>query len=146
VPGPNRLQRSFSWFVYKRIITLRFLKQVSAILLFLSLFAQTFNRGFILLQYQLNKSYIVAHLCENRNRPEMKCEGRCYLCKKLKKENKKDDQYPERKIGNSEEGFTFQESFSFVKKYRLSSSLRYPGFSESLATIYLDRFFHPPQS
>lgn len=35
--------------------------------------------------YELNKDYIAKNLCENRNKPEMKCCGKCYLRKQLKK-------------------------------------------------------------
>lgn len=36
------------------------------------------------LEYEVNRSYIIAELCENTDRPEMKCNGQCYLSKKLK--------------------------------------------------------------
>lgn len=35
------------------------------------------------LEYALNKSFIAKQLCENRARPELKCEGQCYLAKRL---------------------------------------------------------------
>ena len=36
-----------------------------------------------LLEYNLNKEYIASVLCENRNKPELACNGKCYLNKKL---------------------------------------------------------------
>lgn len=35
--------------------------------------------------YQLNKTYVATVLCENRDKPELKCCGKCYLRKQLKK-------------------------------------------------------------
>ncbi|MFN8277564.1 MAG: hypothetical protein U0T84_08780 [Chitinophagales bacterium] len=35
--------------------------------------------------YSLNRQYYVEKLCENRNRPEMHCNGKCYLSRQLKK-------------------------------------------------------------
>lgn len=35
------------------------------------------------LEYHLNKDYIVDKFCENKFRPEMLCDGKCYLAKKL---------------------------------------------------------------
>lgn len=35
--------------------------------------------------YQVNKDYIAKNLCENRNKPELNCCGKCYLRKQLKK-------------------------------------------------------------
>ena len=34
--------------------------------------------------YQINKKYIAANLCENRAKPKSKCNGKCYLAKKIK--------------------------------------------------------------
>ena len=35
-------------------------------------------------EYSLKKSYIIQKLCENRDRPVLKCDGKCYLSKRLK--------------------------------------------------------------
>jgi len=35
--------------------------------------------------YHVNKEYISKQLCENRNNPQMHCNGHCYLSKQLKK-------------------------------------------------------------
>lgn len=35
--------------------------------------------------FNLNKEYISKSLCENRNKPSKKCNGKCYLKKQLKK-------------------------------------------------------------
>lgn len=37
-----------------------------------------------LIEYNMNKEYIVSVLCENRNKPELGCNGKCYLDKKIK--------------------------------------------------------------
>lgn len=33
--------------------------------------------------YQVNRNYIIEFLCINKNKPELKCEGTCFLKKKL---------------------------------------------------------------
>jgi hypothetical protein len=35
--------------------------------------------------YEYNRAYIAKNLCENRNKPELKCCGKCYLRKQLAK-------------------------------------------------------------
>lgn len=35
--------------------------------------------------FNLNKAYITQKLCENRNNPQVHCDGHCYLSKQLKK-------------------------------------------------------------
>jgi len=36
-----------------------------------------------LMNFALNYDYIVQNLCENSNRPELSCHGKCYLAKEL---------------------------------------------------------------
>lgn len=33
--------------------------------------------------YNINKDYVAATLCENKDKPELDCEGQCFLDKKL---------------------------------------------------------------
>jgi len=40
--------------------------------------------------FYLNRNYIAKNLCENRNKPGMKCCGKCYLKKKLANQEKQD--------------------------------------------------------
>ncbi len=35
------------------------------------------------LDFEIRREYIVANLCENRNRPQMHCDGKCYLAKRI---------------------------------------------------------------
>ena len=58
----------------------------------------TFSSNCVLLEYALHKKFIAANLCENRGRPEMKCEGKCYLCKRINKENSKDQEGPGHRV------------------------------------------------
>jgi hypothetical protein len=39
------------------------------------------------LEYHVNYDYIVSALCENRNKPYLACNGKCYLEKQIKKIN-----------------------------------------------------------
>ena len=51
----------------------------------LSLSYQCFVKLGIVIWYECNKEYVAKTLCENRDRPERKCCGKCYLRKQLKK-------------------------------------------------------------
>jgi len=35
--------------------------------------------------YQVNRTYVATVLCENKDKPQMKCCGKCYLRKQLNK-------------------------------------------------------------
>lgn len=41
----------------------------------------------ILLNYQVNKEYIAQNLCENRDKPDMDCCGKCVVKKELDKDS-----------------------------------------------------------
>lgn len=38
-----------------------------------------------LAEYALNKAYIAQTLCENKDKPELRCEGKCHLAKEITK-------------------------------------------------------------
>jgi hypothetical protein len=44
------------------------------------------------IEYELNKKYIAEVLCENKDKPEMHCNGKCHLKKQLKKANSAPEQ------------------------------------------------------
>jgi hypothetical protein len=121
------------------------LKQVPVILLLVGFLGQTFSKYFIVLDYQLNKSYIAANLCENRNRPEMKCAGKCYLCRRLKNEEKKDQDNPERKAENKFESTSFPSGLVLRHPTPVTTTLQYPHFQEAICNSFTGSVFHPPQ-
>lgn len=45
----------------------------------------------ILVDFELRHDYIAQYLCENRLRPELHCDGKCYLAKKLKAAQEHDE-------------------------------------------------------
>lgn len=54
-----------------------------AILWIVLISVQSFYQGLIYTYYVLNKDYIVAQLCENKTKPELRCDGKCHLKKVL---------------------------------------------------------------
>ena len=59
------------------------MKQV-LIILSLALFSyvQLFN-GMVWMNYEINKSEIIQKFCENKDKPELKCEGTCHMKKMM---------------------------------------------------------------
>ena len=70
------------------------MKQISTIFLILIVFLQTFNRFVVEADFFLNKNYIAKVLCINKEKPKMHCNGKCYLAKQLKEQEKQDQQAP----------------------------------------------------
>jgi hypothetical protein len=50
--------------------------------------------------FHLNRDYIAKVLCENRQRPELKCNGNCYLAKKLKQQEETQDKETTSQVQN----------------------------------------------
>lgn len=100
-----------------------------------------------ILDYYFNYDYIATQLCENRDKPILDCNGKCYVAKEIEKNNKNSHQdtiVPEFKMDfylfNDFEIITFKEiNFSDIT---LSSPI-------SKDVIWKDNFlisiFHPPE-
>lgn len=65
------------------------LNRAVAILLLFAMTGTTCSRFFICAGFSLNKKYIVSTFCENKNRPWLHCNGKCYLMKKLRQSEEK---------------------------------------------------------
>lgn len=110
-----------------------------------AVFAQQGSKTFILLDYLVNKKYISTVLCENRNRPQCHCNGKCHL----RKEFKNDDE----RQGNDKQNLIEKKEISFWENH-FRTELDFRQFSEK---ITFNRFdfqipysaelplpFHPP--
>jgi hypothetical protein len=64
---------------------------ISYLLLF-SILLPTFSPWGTIAYFRLNRDYIARVLCENRERPQLKCNGKCYLAKMLKKQQDKQNE------------------------------------------------------
>ena len=122
------------------------MKFVAIPILILLLMTQSFSNWFLLMAFHLNRDFIAKNLCENRDRPKMNCKGNCVLMKKMKQEEKQeqDKQVPVKLevstvILSSKSFFASAESPVFI------SNIPYPNGPDSGKPV--DRpttFFHPP--
>lgn len=65
-------------------------KRSLVILLLVALIGSNFAVYFVYAGFEMNKKEIAAKMCENKNRPWMHCNGKCYLMKKLKQAEEKE--------------------------------------------------------
>ena len=67
------------------------LRRLITYFLLLSTLSVNLAPAFIFAGFELNKDYIANTLCVNRDKPQLHCNGKCYLMKKLKaaEENEK---------------------------------------------------------
>jgi hypothetical protein len=103
--------------------------------------------------YELNKAEITARYCENKNRPELHCNGQCYLAKQLQKADsalqaKEQEQQNHLDLGakifseqfylsNEAQFLALQPLFLQAQKETLSKTILY-------SFNYIQNCFHPP--
>ena len=103
------------------------------------------------LDYELRKEFIIDNFCVNRNRPELHCDGKCYLATRLAAVQRQEQQQAERNfmfklLENITDCQTFFATFS-TPDYA-ADALRVPSFryvSPFFHNAALSGVFHPPQ-
>lgn len=80
-------------------------KQIITVFFMLTWICQLSGRYVTILGFYMNQAYIAKNLCVNRNKPQLHCNGKCHLVKKMNEEERKDQQSPDRKMDNSNEVF-----------------------------------------
>ena len=80
------------------------MKRFLAIFLLIAISYQFVAKMGIIAWYNANRDYVAANLCENRSKPQMHCNGKCYLKKQLKKvdDNTDNKQAPQNKKDKTE--------------------------------------------
>jgi hypothetical protein len=69
-----------------------------------------------LIEYNLNKEYIVSTLCENRDKPELACNGKCYLQTKIEQSEQKSHDHSIPKIDLSKYPVSLVDVINSSKK------------------------------
>lgn len=104
----------------------------------------------VYLDFELNKEYIIQNLCENRFKPELQCNGKCYLAKQLhkvaedkaSKEADRQEQSFKKLLEETfhHENFVFSQTFESVI-LTVQNNFSYKTSHYSTLTTSL---FHPP--
>lgn len=117
------------------------MKILTSILLILTISVRSFLP---LIDYVINYDYITIQFCENRNKPELLCNGICYIKKELAKtEQNTDNQHLkldvlEEFIPDKSFEFRVKENLEFFENYIVSNHCLF-----ALQEFYA-KIFHPP--
>jgi hypothetical protein len=65
-------------------------RRITGYLLIIALLSVNFSTLFIFAGFELNRDYIAAHLCVNRDKPWLHCNGKCYFMRKVKQAQEKE--------------------------------------------------------
>jgi hypothetical protein len=115
-----------------------------AYLLIVALVSVNFSRLFIYAGFELNRNYIATKLCENRDKPWLHCNGKCYFMKKIRQAQEKEKSDERQSQKN-----LFQEAF-FAQKPEIRfyshvlQVMQVPVHCITLPIVYLP-IFQPPQ-
>ena len=122
------------------------MKFIAVPILMLLLLVQTFNTWITIIDFKINQNYIAAKLCQNRNRPQMHCNGQCVLMKKMRQHEKQEQNTPGSvKIEISSVLFASRIFFSNVDNgLPLLSKSSFPFFKTGKPVDRNSPIFHPP--
>jgi hypothetical protein len=119
-------------------------RRLLAYLLIVALVASNFSRLFIYAGFELNRNYITSKLCENRDKPWMHCNGKCYFMKKIKQAEDKEKNEERQSQKN-----LFQEAFwSAIPQIKFHSVLLQVMFVPNNCVAFPKNnapVFRPPQ-
>jgi len=100
------------------------------------------------LEYVLNYDYIVKELCENKAKPEMKCNGKCHLMKELAKASDTDNPVSQdKKTSHSEFEVLFIQKLTSLEVVNLNFPIQKAinaKYSECYFYENSPTAFHPP--
>jgi hypothetical protein len=96
--------------------------------------------------FEMNRAYIAKELCVNRKKPELHCNGKCYLVNKLRqvqdKEQKQEHQFQKIQLQLQEAIVALPFVF---KQYSVAAiNFRIP-FTTGMPVARVNAIFHPPQ-
>jgi hypothetical protein len=118
-------------------------KHLIVIVLLAAFTIQTFQKAVIVVNYYTNTADF-AKDCVNKARPMLHCNGHCQLMKKLKQEENKDKQNPERRSENKDEVLFCKQHQSFIQSVAGISVQQYLTLNNNNTKDIPADFFHPP--
>ncbi|WP_321279547.1 hypothetical protein [Marinifilum fragile] len=113
-------------------------------MLILILSVQSTGNIIIILHYKFNQDFY-ASVCENKDKPEMECNGKCHLKKQLKQQEENESE--KKKINIEKENLNFISTcFDLIPTPKISiapTDVNLPHFQ--LIKKHVSDIFHPPQ-
>ena len=98
--------------------------------------------------FNINRNYIARVLCENRDRPQLNCNGKCYLAKKLKQQQDKKDKETTERVSNTPVAHLFFLSashFLFISSSFLQKTKLLFGYLVCIYSAPVYGILRPPQ-
>lgn len=129
------------------------LKKLLTIVLFFALVSPLALKNYLIIHYVQNIEIITQKFCVNKNKPELHCNGKCYLAKEFKmfgqsivKQNT-DQNKTIPQLFQVDLRFAQLSAFDFIQHNTLLFINKKTGFHYSKSTLkgFLQSFYTPPQ-
>ena|SRR5690606_12884057 len=122
------------------------IRLVGIISLILVLIIQSISTSLTLFNFEIQREAITALFCINKEKPEMHCEGKCYLEKQIKADEESHSEKPQSRVEFIVLVFTLAScETEFLTQFttQVTHNFKYiiPHHSSKVFTI-----FHPPQA
>lgn len=120
------------------------LKRVLCLFLIVLMANSSLTQLFYFAGYELNKEYIAAELCVNKDKPQLQCNGKCFLAKKIAEAEKK-QQANERQTQKD-----LLQQVMLISEFKITFfgsiiSPDYTPYKPQNPTQKHQSIFHPPQ-
>ncbi|HEX2606676.1 MAG TPA: hypothetical protein VHK91_04820 [Flavisolibacter sp.] len=119
------------------------IRKLMAILILTACLAQVFNRSLIIVDYYANKAAFEKY-CINKARPMLHCNGKCQMMKKLKEEERQQEQNTERRYGNPDVVSSKSFFATLPPVQRVLASLSFAAHHFTIPSGISKDMFHPP--
>jgi hypothetical protein len=131
-------------FIKSSCIFVLMLKRILASGLIVLILLSGYSRVYQYAAYALNKNYITRALCLNTAKPQMHCNGKCYLAKKIKEaeQNEQRSEQSYSKKFSSENFVKPDNNFLFLAGPTGKTQFSEMKVKASASGIFI---FHPPQ-
>ena len=111
----------------------------------IALYAITLTQAYMPhVNYWMNRDYIAAELCENKDKPELDCNGKCHLKKEIQHNN--DDRNEEQEVSSTLmlEFFQHPDAFNLIL-HELTVEAIFHHYSDPVVSGFVGIIFRPPK-
>lgn len=115
-----------------------------AILLIICSVSMNLSGIFVFAGFEMNQDYIAKELCINKNKPQLHCNGKCYLMKKLKQAEDKEQKQERQLLKIQLQEPLGSMRFEF-KQYPYAVTAVHIPYTTGKPLSNVKAIFHPPQ-
>ena len=125
-------------------------KKIIGVTLFVSMAFKMLMAPIFFVNYELRKDYIIKNYCVNKSRPEMHCDGKCYLAKQIQKAEQEDEKQATNNFISKLLSLEVVQKKPLFSNYFPAKSFREKSiqnfqYKNRISHLHAFSFFHPPQ-